>query len=353
LNKQRLLEAGGSLLSGTETMYRAVKMRYPEYSLAYVNGFLTGAFLLNIEKTRVDMSSTNMIDRNYFILNGMRNLGLVVRYAEAFDFEPPDTKLMLDAINLAQLSVNRGMPAMVWELLHSEFGLIYGYDDEKQHFYGIDTQDDEYVPYDRLGRLQTRSLFVLGFIDEIVISPSDALWRVCRMICRHANGEDVTFTGYVNGLNAYDTWIEVLQQKAIEPLGHAYTIGVVLEARQHAAQFLGEMAVQWGDLSEDKQEKNTNNFKKEICQLLTIASEHYSQVAESFLVLSDLFPKPSGGEPNGIEESEKAITLLKKAKVSEKAGVEILALVAERLEKHAPRNHVPSIVENPPRAYEM
>jgi hypothetical protein len=308
---------------------------------------------LNIEKTCVDMSSTNMIDRNYLILNGMRNLGLVVSYAEAFDFEPPDPKLMLDAIKLAQISVNRGMPAMVWELLHSEFGLIYGYDDEKQQFYGLDTQSDEYVPYDRLGRLQTRSLFVLGFIDEIAISFSDALWRVCRMICRHANGDDVTFTGYVNGLNAYDTWIEVLQQKAIEPLGHAYTISVVLQARQHAAQFLTEIAVQWGDLWEAKQEKNTNIFKEEIHQLLTTAGEHYSQVAESFLALYNLFPKPSGGEPNGIEESEKAIALLKSAKESEKAGVEILALVAERLEKHAPRNHVPSIVENPPRAYEM
>lgn len=134
---------------------------------------------------------------------------------------------------------------MVWELMHSEFGLIYGYDDEKQKFLGIDSKTEEEVPYDRLGRLQTRSLFVLGLQNEVPISPSDALWRVCRMISRHARGGDVTFTGFVNGLAAYDTWIEVFRNKAIEPIGHAYTIRVVLQKRHHAVKFLTEMAEQW------------------------------------------------------------------------------------------------------------
>ncbi|UVI33056.1 RNA polymerase sigma factor [Paenibacillus spongiae] len=345
LDPSPLKEAGGSLLSGTEMLYRFVRSRYPHLSLSYVDGFLLGAFIVNIEESRVDMSSTNMIDRNYLIMNGMLNLGIRVRYVEAFDFEPPDPRLMTEAIALAQSSIDSGMPAMVWELLHSEFGFIYGYDDDKQQFNALDTQADGSVSYDRLGRLQTRSLFLLGVVGEQPITPSDALWRLCRMISRHARGGDETFTGFVNGLAAYDTWLEVFRKRAIDPIGQAYTIGIIRQNRNNAVLCLEELAAEW--------EKPGDEWRLQIHDLLRQASQHYADVAKGFDELATMFPPPSGGEPNDPHTARTAMAVLERILASEESGVQILEQIAERLEEHAPRGHVPPIIEHPPRAYVM
>ncbi|REE88927.1 RNA polymerase sigma factor (sigma-70 family) [Paenibacillus taihuensis] len=347
LDPVSLKESGGSLLTGTEQLYRFVKARHPQLSLSYVDGMLLGAFLLNIEKSSVDMSSTNMIDRNYLITNGMLNLGMRVRYVEAFDFEPPDPNLTTEGIALAQGSVDLGMPAMVWELIHSEFGLIYGYDDMKQQFYGLDTQSDEMVPYEQLGRLQTRSLFVLGFVGDHPISPSDSLWRWCQMISRHARGQDQTFSGFVNGLAAYDTWMDVIRQRAIEPLGHAYTINVLRQSRKHAMICLAELVSEWGEV------KSESEINQTIFNLLNKAEEQYAIVHDRYVELALLFPVPSGGEPNEPANAARAIELIKHIKYAEQLGIEWIEQIAERLEEHASRAHVPAIVENPPRAYIM
>lgn len=340
-----LRQVGGSLLSGTEMLYRFVRSRYPHLSLPYVDGFLLGAFILNIEKTRVDMSSTTMIDRNYLIMNGMLNLGLRVRFEEAFDFEPPDPNQLTEAIALAQTSVDLGMPAMVWELLNPEFGFIYGYNDETKQFNALDTQSEKPVSYDRLGRLQTRSLFLIGFVGDQVITPSDALWRLCRMISRHARGGDLTFTGYVNGLAAYDAWIDVFRKQAIDPIGHAYTIGIIRQMRDNAAKCLQELAAEWGKADEE--------LHNRIHSLLQQASEHYADVSNGFAELAKMFPPPSGGEPNDPEIAQHAIVVLEHIKQSEEAGVECLEQIILRLEEQAPRGHVPALIEHPPRAYVM
>ncbi|MCQ6557330.1 RNA polymerase sigma factor [Paenibacillus mendelii] len=345
LDPTQLRLTGGSLLSGTENLYRFVRARYPHLSLPYVDGFLLGAFILNIEQSRVDMSSTNMIDRNYLITNGMLNLGIRVRYVEAFDFEPPDPHLMTEAIALAQATVDLGMPAMVWELLNSEFGFIYGYDDEKKQFEAMDTQSEGTVSYDRLGRLQTRSLFVLGFVGENVISPSDGLWRLCRMISRHARGGDLTFTGYVNGLAAYDAWIDVFRQQAIDPLGQAYTIGIIRQMRYNAARCLQELAAEW--------ERSDDERHRQVRSLLHQAYVHYAHVSDGFAELATMFPPPSGGEPNDPAIALSAIALLEQIKQSEEAGVTFLEQIVQLLEELEPRGHVPDLIEHPPRAYVM
>ncbi|PWW04795.1 RNA polymerase sigma factor (sigma-70 family) [Paenibacillus cellulosilyticus] len=348
LDPAPLQVAGGSILSGTENLYRFVRARHPQLSLAYVDGFLTGAFLLNLEKSRIDMSSTNMIDRNYLITNGMLNLGMRVRYAEAFDFEPPDPNLLTRSLALVQDSVDAGVPAMVWELINSEFGMIYGYDDASQQFDGIDSQSEAKVAYDRLGRLQTRSLFVLGFIGDELMSRSDALWRLCRMVSKHARGGDQTFAGYANGLAAYDTWISVFREKAIEPLGHAYTIEVLREGRKHASLCLQELASEWRQHGTP-----TSVHSQEIISLLEQAAAQYSNVFEGLCNLAALFPSPTGGEPTDPKAAAQAISVLETMQTAERIGVQTLERIAEQLEQHSSRTHVPAIVTDPFRAYYM
>jgi len=347
LNPEALAIAGGATETGTEMLHRFARARYPDRTLSYTNGFLLGGFLLNVEKTRLDMSSANMIDRNYYILNGMRNLGIEVRYVEAFDFDPPDPQRMTEAIALVQQSIDRGVPAMVWELIRSEFGLIYGYDDRRQMFEALDSKSlSEEVPYERLGRLQTSSLFVLGYQGDRPIGQSDAVWRLCRMVSRHARGGDAAFTGYANGLAAYDVWMDVFRKRAIEPLGHAYTIGVVLENRNHAAAFLRELIAEWHCRKESEERSIV------IC-LLEEASGHYSRAAEGLERLKLLFPAPAGGDPADPDNVAAALAQLGQIRQAETEGVKALEKLASELERLASREHVAPIVDNPPRAYYM
>lgn len=345
LDPEQLQVAGGSILTGTENLYRFVRARHSQLSLPYVDGFLTGAFLLNLEKSRIDMSSTNMIDRNYLITNGMLNLGMRVSYVEAFDFEPPDPNLLTRSIKLIQDSVDAGVPAMVWELINSEFGMIYGYDDALQQFDGIDSQSEAKVAYDQLGRLQTRSLFVLGYIGDELMSRSDALWRLCRMVSRHARGGDETFAGYVNGLAAYDTWINVFREKAIEPLGHAYTIEVLRESRKHASLCLQELASEWRTIETE--------HHKEIATLLEEAADQYSIVYDGLCNLAGQFPSPTGGEPTDPAAVTQAIATLEYMQKAERDGIQQLERITELLEVQGSRAHVPAIVTDPFRAYYM
>ncbi|GMK37321.1 hypothetical protein PCCS19_03740 [Paenibacillus sp. CCS19] len=345
LDPAPLWVAGGSILSGTESLYRFVRARHPQLSLPYVDGFLTGAFILNLEKSRIDMSSTNMIDRNYLITNGMLNLGIRVSYVEAFDFEPPDPNLLTRSIALIQDSVDAGVPAMVWELINSEFGMIYGYDDASQQFDGMDSQSEAKVRYDQLGRLQTRSLFVLGFAGDELMSRSDMLWRLCKMVSRHARGGDRTFAGYVNGLAAYDTWINAFREQAIEPLGHAYTIEVIREGRKHAALCLQELSSEW--------RMHESKHNQEIAALLDQAASQYANVYDALGELAVQFPSPSGGEPTDPAAAAQAIKWLESMQKAEREGVQMLERIAERLEQMSSRAHVPAIVTDPFRAYYM
>lgn len=81
------------------------------------------------------------------------------------------------------------------------------------------------------------------------------------------------------------------------------------------------------------------------------AAACYSRVEAALDALSRLFPAPTGGEPN--DPADKAIALLESAKHAEEEGVETLERLANDLEKLASRSHVPSLIENPPRAYVM
>ncbi|MEF3305207.1 RNA polymerase sigma factor [Paenibacillus sp. GYB003] len=333
-----------SVLTFNNRLHHALMLDDPDMSLLRTEGFLMFAFNINIERKRVDMSSTNMVDRNYYLYNGLLSLGYKSEYAEAFDFDPPLPDLSVRAIRIVQRSIDLGMPAFVWELINREFGLIYGYDDEANLFYGIDSKSDETIPYDRLGTLQTKSLFVLGFVEKTDIPKEQQALRMCKMVIRHARGGERTFTGYANGLEGYDAWIDALHRKSVDPLGQAYTITVIKEAREKAAGFLRELAESW---------ESGEWREREIGMLFMHASGQYLAVSRQLAALAELFPAPSGGEPNDPDTANKGIALLRKAKAAEEAGVRRLEQIAELLERSpSAGSHIP-IVTDPPRAYVM
>jgi hypothetical protein len=243
--------------------------------------------------------------------DGLRNLGFESEHAG--DGGAPPTPFMLNkGVAHIRRSIARGIPAIAWDLTAPEFGVIYGYDDEKQLLYAEDARGKKQIPYDRFGRGISGGLFVLSVTEEKPIDEWEAVRKALDMAIRHAYGE-LTFVGYVCGLAAYDCWKEAFRKRRVDPIGNAYTLEIVAEARAYAADFLNGLAV-----------KLKAAGREQSASLAADASNKYMETAAVLKELSIRFPFPSGGSPNEPETAETAAELITRVQSAEETGVRLL-----------------------------
>ncbi|TMV43815.1 hypothetical protein FE783_34165 [Paenibacillus mesophilus] len=187
----------------------------------------------------------------------------------------------------------------------------------------IECGRDDALPYDHVGRGILEDLFVLALDAPIAIGAREGLTGALQMILAHYRGEEVCGPRIVYGLNAYDTWIEAFRGAQIEPNGNAYNVAVVQDARHYASAFLAELADTWqGDSVADER----------IRSLSREASGLYRNMAEELLVLRDMFPFPTEGEPNQPAQAERSIGVLQSVKRLEQQAVGLLETKYETLQ---------------------
>jgi RNA polymerase sigma factor (sigma-70 family) len=279
-------------------------------SLVDVMGLTSLAFRININLENVDLAGPTAFDWKTIFKKGLLNLGVESTCIGSNNFEPPTAEMLTNALQLIHDTIDRGMPVIAWDLFIPEFGLIYGYDDDRMLFHAMDVVSENTIPYTQLGRRKISELFVLTYRTENRIDPINALRDALEMILNHANGDEPKLIHFVNGLAAYDTWIELFKKKSIDVLGNAYNLAVITNARMFAFEFLKEM-------------KEKTNDKK-LFQLFEEAHSRYLKVFTALATMCELFPFPSGGKPDDPLQIGKAIELLTKAKKEEEYGIAIL-----------------------------
>jgi hypothetical protein len=96
------------------------------------------------------------------------------------------------------------------------------------------------IRYEKLGRHHPLSeLFVASIMFDRKVPFVDSLITVLETIIAHLSGKEVPVRGYSGGLNAYDAWIQVLQNPLNTDLFYiAMNADVVAEARKHASIFI-------------------------------------------------------------------------------------------------------------------
>ncbi|MBG9794842.1 hypothetical protein ABD76_21105 [Paenibacillus dendritiformis] len=94
-------------------------------------------------------------------------------------FDPEQRR---EAIEFAQASIDRGLPVIGWSLFVPEFGLIYGYDDEKQELYCRDPQQDGALPYTKLNELPMKFVYMLRVTDSDDVDRLEAWTKGLRSI---------------------------------------------------------------------------------------------------------------------------------------------------------------------------
>jgi len=292
-----------------------------QYSLSDIIGFTGHAHRLTIERFTVHASGPGFYDWETIFIRGLYNMGVNTRIIERSHFNPPIPELVADAVELIQSSIDRGVPALVWNLLNGEFALVYGYDDDRQRLYAVDTKQEGIVPYCSLGQGDFAELFVIAFADFFAVDDKNTVKQALAMIIDHANGGGKGDPGVVYGVQAYSTWIDLFQQRKVEPLGNAYSLQCIRESREYAVQFVQQLAMRgdWGP-----------QFQEEAAKAVSI----YASIAEVFERLCTMFPFPSGGDPGSDATAESAIRLLRQVQQFEQEGIQMMQNMLEAVHVH-------------------
>ncbi|MFC5406357.1 RNA polymerase sigma factor [Cohnella soli] len=285
-------------------------------TLAEVNALTGYAFCLNIFKETVHIGGPFIFAGEENFPKALANLGYDVK---VLSFLPVEPLIIPDVLNTIHQSIDRGYPAIIWDLFHAEFGLVYGYDDKQQHLYALDKLKEAPLAYDLLGKGKTSEIGLIAITEPNGIDRLTALCNMLDMIWEHGNTMKSIKHGdgeLTKGLAAYDAWIEAFQGDRIVPFFNAYNVAVYSELRQFAVQFLRR-------LKED--------FVEHDWTFITDALHHYEAVAAALQGLADLFPFPGGGDPKVTQNIEKAVNLLQGAKRAEADGLQALKKLREAL----------------------
>ncbi|XEC94201.1 hypothetical protein AB6A23_23245 [Paenibacillus tarimensis] len=293
-------------------------------SLTDVMGYTAHAFRIIIDREAVEVGSYSFFDWKLHHTEALRNLGFTVQTAGKQTNIPPTPEELEEGIGYVQESLDRGIPALSWDLFIPEWGVIYGYDDERRVFRCRDIRKDGDLPYEKLGRGEVTELYVLTITGSEPADRGSMLKGALQLAVDHAHRQyaELENGSHRNGLAAYDAWIEAFANRTVDPFGNAVNTAKVWDAREFAAEFLLELSAGWEGAA--PQDERLRGLAKE-------AAKHYGVVAGQLREMCDMFPFPQGGEPNSEPQAERALTLLRGAKAAEAEGVRKLEAMLDLL----------------------
>lgn len=109
------------------------------------------------------------------------------------------------AIGIIRASIERGIPAVAWDIGVPEWGLIVGYDDAARTFATLCVAGAGEMPYDRLGRREIPILSVLT-VSERTDKPQEQILKdTMKLALSHLRGEE--WCENACGLSAYPALI--------------------------------------------------------------------------------------------------------------------------------------------------
>jgi hypothetical protein len=306
-----------TMTSAASVIYGAV--RYTDkknLTLMDVMGLTGHAFRLNIDPVEVNVAGPTSFPGGYILRRNLCNLGFTSNMGEASVPVTPDK--LEQTIALIQRSIDKGYPAIVFDLFIPEFGLIYGYDDDKQLFNAKDVSKEGVISYADFGRPKIPVLFLVTIEDSLPHSKYEMLRMALDMIVDHARGREWTHDfkdRFAQGLKGYDAWVKVMENRTADELGNAYNTAVAVDAREFAVKFLQEMVANWD---------GSNVVERTVRSKAAEAATHYAVVLEALSSLRDMFPFPGGGKSKDPINADKAIELLCCAREAETKGIEVL-----------------------------
>jgi len=149
-----------------------------------------------------------------WVENGGLLCDYVGRYWEQDNIEE---ERRLKAISIIKASIDRGIPAVSWDIGVPEWGLITGYDDDSQMFSVLAVNDGNpdpanpaLMPYDLLGKRELPILSVLTVTGISGKTDEQILQDTKRLAAYHLKGGE--WCENANGLEAYPALIRIFDE---------------------------------------------------------------------------------------------------------------------------------------------
>ncbi|CAG9622561.1 hypothetical protein [Sutcliffiella rhizosphaerae] len=325
-----------TMTSAAQCMFALLQYTDKKYlTLSEVMGYSAHAFRINIHPESVSPAGPTMFAPYELVSKSLQTIGL--HTLTITDVTPLSDKSLADAIRMAQGRIDMGVPIISWDLFAPEFGIIYGYDHERQEFYAKDVDKDGAIKYTELNNRRFNNVFICGFYESIPKSIPIMLRDALRKIIEHAHGKSPFASyDYKHGLAGYSAWIQAFQSQKMDVFGNSYNTAIVADARQHAYLFFSELILKW---------RLSTDIDKQVLTYLEKAKALYFKVAECFQQLQKMFPFPNGGTPNDPTNSAKAIQILRNALEWETKGVETLEILLDILLEYEDETFMQPVVQ--------
>jgi RNA polymerase sigma factor (sigma-70 family) len=305
-----------------------------DVSLTTLMGVSGHAFRLSVEPEGIGIAGPTGYRWRESLRRALEPLGWTAMCEGGPDDRNADTPVRMLA--LVRRSIDAGIPALCWDVGPPQFGVATGYDDRRGELATIGFGGHRTITYRELCRRGTpifaltvaeagRGLAALGNRRGLAVALRNA--ELC------GSGDADRLTPFVQGLEAYDCWIDALRAGRADPFGHAYNTACFADARRHAVAFLRGME---GHAMGGTGPFAADGTDSEIAGLLGETAACYERVRDALYAVRRLFPFPSGGKISPGDTLDEAIERLAEAKRQEREGLLSLTRARERLEGEAP-----------------
>lgn len=286
-------------------------------SMPWLYGGSGFAFSINIAKQLCPSGPTAW--RHDKCMSLLSNLGVESQMLLAFDDAPDYQQKQIEAQKIIVGALDNGIPSVVWSMSIPEYYVIYGYDDS-QYFFDGPNKGAGVLPFEKLGKTEVPLIHLLTIDTKTPESDAKIIKDTLEFaVFESTNPASMHWHdhGYAGGLDAYELWAQELEKGDILGTGAHYNAQCWAEARKNALLFLNEAMHKLPSLKRD--------FENAVVEY-GIVENSLSQVAEFFPFFQF--------DPNHAKEQdrvEKTAELLRKAKVAETRGIEILKELAGKL----------------------
>lgn len=313
------------------------------YTMTDVIVHTTHAFRVSANKQAMFVGDFDLVGITGQALD---NLGFDTSFIHERQLAELTPELHRKALSLIRDSIDRGIPVIGHNLDNYEYGLIYGYDDEREvlHICDVTACSGKELECAALGRRPLHgtpippelTLIALTDREEIPhvqverdrgeqdVSYRSVLRRTLGLIIAHLSGKEPAIAGFENGLGAYDIWIEAFRQGSVHPIGNAYNIMLFANARKFALYFL--IASSQPDFYRVHDTK--------LQQLMAETAVLYAESYASWIALRQLFPfaNPAEADTRNAQTVEQAVGHLRRILGTEGDGLDLLQAMCDRLQ---------------------
>lgn len=231
----------------------------PKYMLS---GMTAMAFVY-VAHERLIPPSTEMYTLAATSWEAVDRLGIYSEIYQGMKFNPTFPLYQKKAIERTKESINKGIAALVWAPGITDFGVIYGYDDEDEAFFYKDrfNEDEQILLYNNIGKAEA-SFWMIQIIGnkinkdirDIYIESLESAIDYWELIYT----PDKTRKEFGAGRKAHDFLIEALKNDDFHDRGACKIINYKIVAIEEICQYLIEVKKEFPEI------ENANFYYREL-----------------------------------------------------------------------------------------